>query len=76
MSVPDSESDPGKPNMPGLVMRVCSLPLETGKASSGFGAKPEKQFLFWDLRPKKAIGSGCNPGGTSCRMRLGMSNRL
>jgi hypothetical protein len=28
------------------------------------------------LRPKKAIGSGCNPGGTSCRMRLGMSNRL
>jgi hypothetical protein len=22
-----------------------------------------KQFLFWDLRSKKVIGSGCNPGG-------------
>jgi hypothetical protein len=31
---------------PGLVMCVCSPPLETGKARSGFGAKPEKQFLF------------------------------
>ena len=22
-----------------------------------------KLFLFWDLRSKKAISSGCNPGG-------------
>jgi hypothetical protein len=31
---------------PGLVIIVSSPPLETGKARSGFGAKPEKQFLF------------------------------
>jgi len=58
--------------MPGLVMSVSSPPLETGKARSGFGAKPEKQFLFWDLRSKKVIGSGYNPGGASCRMSLGI----
>ncbi len=57
-------------------MSVGSPRLGTGKARSGFGAKPEKQFLFWDLRSKKAIGSGCNPGGASCRMRLDMSNRV
>jgi hypothetical protein len=53
-----------------------SLPLETGKARSEFGAKPEKQFLFWDLRSKKVIGSGCNPGGAGCRVRLGIENWL
>jgi hypothetical protein len=30
-----------------------NLGLETGKARSGFGAKPEKQFLFWDLDVEK-----------------------
>lgn len=25
--------------------------------------RSQKHFLFWNLRPKKAICSGCNPGG-------------
>jgi hypothetical protein len=48
-------------------MIVPSLGIETGKARSGFGAKPEKQFLFWDLRSKKAIASGCRVEG--CRLQ-------
>jgi hypothetical protein len=51
----------------GQVMCFPRLGLETGKALSGFGAKPEKQFLFWDLRSKKAIGSGCKVRG--CRLQ-------
>ena len=48
-------------------MIVCSPTLETDKARSGFGAKTEKQFLFWDLRSKKAIASRCKVGG--CRLQ-------
>jgi hypothetical protein len=44
-------------------MGFPSLGIETGKARSGFGSKPEKQFLFWDLGSKKAIASGCRVGG-------------
>jgi hypothetical protein len=40
-----------------------SLGIETVTARSGFGAKLEKQFLFWDLKSKKAIASGCRVGG-------------
>jgi hypothetical protein len=58
------------------VLVFSSLGLETGKARSGFGAKPEKQFLFWDLRSKKAIASGCRVGGAGCRVRLGIDKSL
>jgi len=36
--------------------------------------RSQKQFLFWDFRSKKAISSGCNPGGAGCRVRLGICN--
>ena len=42
---------------------------ETGEfaISRKFPALTQKQFLFWDLRSKKAIASGCNPRG--CRLQ-------
>lgn len=54
--------------------------LNFGANNRGYEAEPRqfaicrkvsgqsrKQFLFWDLRPKKAIASGCNPSG--CRLQ-------
>jgi hypothetical protein len=31
--------------------------------SEKVSGRSQKQFLFWDLRSKKAIASGCNPRG-------------
>ncbi|HEU0145012.1 MAG TPA: hypothetical protein VFQ47_09530, partial [Nitrososphaera sp.] len=32
--------------------------------------RSRKQFLFWDLRSKRAIASGCNPRGVGCRVSI------
>jgi hypothetical protein len=49
------------------IQEFPDLRLETVTARSGFGAKPEKQFLLWDLRSKKLISSGCRVGG--CKLQ-------
>jgi hypothetical protein len=49
--------------------RPCTLGLELRQFAIGrkvLGGS-QKQFLFWDLRSKKAITSGCNPRG--CRLQ-------